>query len=352
MKKYQIVEVTEKFNHAGTKATADVTQVAKELGFEEIYIHMNSLKKNSFAKVQRQIGYFFDWSKCYNQIETNAIVLLQHPFHYKQFTRNSILTKLKKEKDVKIISVVHDVEELRGFRYNDYYKSEFNKMLEIAEVLIVHNHVMLDWFVQRGVNRNRLINLQIFDYLQKDISVKKTIFDRSITIAGNLDTEKCGYIRQLAQLKDLDVILYGSNFDESMSSFTNIHYKGSFPVDDIPQKLSKGFGLVWDGNSIDGCLGESGQYLKYNNPHKMSLYLSSGIPVVIWSGAAEADFIRKNNVGICVDNLSQLEKIMASFTKEDYRKIVENVKIIQKKLVQGEYIRASLVKACKTIFEK
>ena len=92
-----------------------------------------------------------------------------------------------------------------------------------------------------------------------------------------------------------------------MRQYPNINYHGSFGVDEIPSKLTRGFGLVWDGDSLDGCRGQSGQYLRYNNPHKLSLYLSSGLPVVIWTGAAEAGFVREHGVGLCVDSLNDLE---------------------------------------------
>ena len=58
------------------------------------------------------------------------------------------------------------------------------------------------------------------------------------------------------------------------------------------------FGLVWDGMSSETCKGSFGEYLRINNPHKTSLYLASGIPVIIWSKAALAEFIEKNKCGI------------------------------------------------------
>ena len=201
MDKYQIVETTEQFNHAGTKATADISVVAEKMGFQKLYLKMRTTKSGYLAKAQRQMGYYIDWNNCYQAITEGSVVLLQHPFHYPQLTREKLLYKLKKEKNVKFISVVHDVEALRAFRYNDYYKREFEVMLDIADVIIVHNQVMLDWFVGRGVPREKLVNLKLFDYLIDAPTPKKVDFERSINIAGNLDVTKCGYISQLGQLE-------------------------------------------------------------------------------------------------------------------------------------------------------
>ena len=130
-----------------------------------------------------------------------------------------------------------------------------------------------------------------------------------------------------------------------MRDIENIEYHGSFPVEKIPDQLKAGFGLVWDGDSIDGCKGLSGQYLRYNNPHKLSLYLSSGMPVVIWSGAAEAEFVRKNKVGICVESLFELDNIFAHMTQQDFEEMENNTKRLSCKLKKGDYARRALKEA-------
>lgn len=342
MDKYQIVETTEQFNHAGTKATADISVVAEKMGFQKLYLKMRTTKSGYLAKAQRQVGYYIDWNNCYQAITEGSVVLLQHPFHYPQLTRDKLLYKLKKEKKVKFISVVHDVEELRAFRYNDYYKREFEVMLDIADVIIVHNQVMLDWFVGRGVPREKLVNLKLFDYLI-DAPVSKTVaFEKSVNIAGNLDVTKCGYIGQLGRLEGVKVNLYGPNFDEKMRQCSNIDYHGSFPVDEIPNQLNKGFGLVWDGESIDGCKGLSGQYLRYNNPHKMSLYIASGLPIVIWKEAAQARFVEENGIGICVESLRDLSKILSNISEGIYSSYVANVKKIADSVKRGEYAEKTI----------
>ena len=347
MDRFQIIEVTEQLNHAGTKATADVAVVAKRMGFRRAAVRMCTTEEGFIPKIRRQIGFFQDWKKVYRMITDGAQVLLQHPFHYPQLTREKTLRRLKQEKHVKFISLVHDVEELRGFRYNDYYKREFEFMLDIADVIIVHNSRMKEFFLQRGVDESRLIELEIFDYLQKIRDKKPAEFERSLTIAGNLDTTKCGYIYQLGELEGVPVNLFGPNYNKEMDRFNNIRYCGSYPADEVPAHLVSGFGLVWDGESIHGCQGLSGQYLKYNNPHKLSLYLSSGLPVIIWSQAAEADFVRNNRLGICVDDLNELGEIFKHMGENDYDQMRMNAADVQKKLVSGYYAKKALRRAVK-----
>ena len=348
MDKFQIVEVTEQLNHAGSKATADIAVIAEKMGFCRVNIRMDTTEKSSIGKAKRQIGYFRDWAKAERSIKSGSVLLLQHPFHHKQLTREKALHKIK-NKGVKIISLVHDVEELRGFRYSSYYEHEFSTMLELADLIIVHNDAMKNWFVQHGVDESKLVSLGIFDYLRANDINKNIEFEKSITVAGNLDTTKCEYIQQLGQLKDVKVHLYGPNFNEDLQAMKNIEYHGSFPADEIPLKLDRGFGLVWDGNSIENCKGKSGQYLRYNNPHKLSLYLSCGIPVIIWKDAAEADFVIQNGVGIVVDSLLVLSERLSNFNANDYLKMLDNTKKIKTKLLNGEFTEKALNACLKRI---
>ena len=346
MDKFQIVEVTEQLNHAGTKATADIAVVAERLGFKRVNVKMNTAVESTIGKARRQIGYYRDWKNAEKEISDGSILLLQQPFHYPQLTREKTLRRIK-DRNVKIISVVHDVEELRAFRFNNYYKHEFDVMLELADAIIVHNDVMKRWFNERGVDEHRLISLNIFDYIQIPDESKKVKFEKSITVAGNLDTTKCGYIGQLGELQGVKVHLFGPNFNEALLKSDNIEYHGSFPPDDIPSRLDKGFGLVWDGESINGCSGQSGQYLKYNNPHKLSLFLSSGLPVIIWKEAAEANFVEENGVGITVDNLLRLNEILNDMTNERYEQIIDNIRALRSKLCRGDFAIKAIKKALK-----
>lgn len=349
MKLYQIVEIAGNDNHAGTKATADIAQIAERIGFIPVRIRMRSTALSKMAKLQRQVGYLKDWHLAEKQIEQNATVLLQHPFHYPQLTREKTLRKLKEERHVRYICLVHDVEKLRGFRYNAYYEQEFKTMMDLMDVLIVHNDCMADYFVQMGVDRRQIVRLGIFDYLQKAEQVTRPVFAREITTAGNLDTVKCAYIGQLHQLAPLKIRLFGPNFDEGMTEYANICYGGNLPSDEIPKRLNRGFGLVWDGSSIEGCLGEAGQYLKYNNPHKLSLYLSSGLPVVIWKGAAEAPFVEKYGLGMTVDSLLELPDRIEKLTEEQYNVYTAHIQPIREHLTHGCYAETALWKALELI---
>ena len=179
--------------------------------------------------------------------------------------------------------------------------------------------------------------------MDKEATNQNVIFERAISIAGNLDINKSAYIAQLGKL-GIIVHLYGPNFSHSLEQYEDIQYHGSFPASEIPNQLNSGFGLVWDGDSPYTCSGMYGEYLKMNNPHKASLYLASGFPMIVWSQSALADFVRKNQCGIIVDSLFEISESLDSLSEEDYQELIKNSKKIGEKIRDGYFLKTALEK--------
>ena len=138
--------------------------------------------------------------------------------------------------------------------------------------------------------------------------------------------------------------VYGNKFEQDKACEA-ICYKGSFKPDELPGILEGHFGLVWDGVSEESCVGNTGEYLKYNDPHKTSLYIASGIPVIVWQQAAIADFIIKNKIGITVESLHDVEKAINSISQQDYDLMRRNAKSLGNKLRSGYFTKKALSKA-------
>ena len=82
--------------------------------------------------------------------------------------------------------------------------------------------------------------------------------------------------------------------------------------------------------------------MKFNNPHKASLYLSSGIPVIIWRQAALADFIEKTKLGLAIDSLNDLDEVLANISTIEYKNLIENTRNIASKLRDGSFIKKAI----------
>lgn len=337
MKRYQVSENFGKDHHAGSKAKNDAVAILKNLDFEELFIKHTGSKPGLLAKVSRQIRSFISWTSLKYRVEEHAILIRQNPFHNRQLGRRSALKYLKEKKQTYMISLVHDVELIRHEQHPENFRNEFDEMIEFADKLIIHNDAMKQWFLNYGVSEDKLVVLKIFDYLLPSNPDKEILFSKNIYIAGNLAEDKSPYVYQLDKLSGVHFRLMGINYDSNKAS-ENISYLGSFAPEDVPNQLTEGFGLVWDGDALDTCSGPTGNYLRYNNPHKLSLYLASGIPVIVWKESAEADYVLENGVGIVVDSLYDLVPTLESLTEEDYYRLSVNVRKISEKIQTGQYL--------------
>lgn len=356
VRKIQIFESKKDNFTAGSKAPEDVMKIASSLGYE--VLNLSVIDGDSFfCRLKRKIVRAIDWIKIYHQIPKKSLLLIQNPIRRKDYLKEGFLRKLKSRKNVKIISMLHDIEILRLNQQTTYYKTydylahEMEFTAEISDFIIVHNMSMKAYLVhQMSVPEQKIYVLQIFDYLCDEISVPKK-FEKQIYIAANLASRKALYLRHLKSL-NVRFKLYGTGFDENLVGGRNIEYKGIFDSEKLPYELNSGFGLVWDGLSAETCIGETGNYLRYNNPHKLSLYLAAGIPVFIWREAAAAEFVEKNEVGILIDKISDIEEIFGTLAEKDYFKLVENALKVSEKIRNGFYTKNALAEVEEKILEE
>ena len=325
--KYYLKEFYVKEKHAGSKARLDAEKIMLEEGYQPFFQNNDS---NPITLTE------------------NDVLILQFPLLWHSL-KTLILTKLLRKRKFKAYLLIHDIESLRNRSIKSFQDVKYailhflqNKtVLERVDGIIAHNDKMKAVLVQLGIPEEKIISLEIFDYLIPDYEVKKTYDKRTVLLAGNFDIKKTNYARQLPDNPEFSI--YGINFEEENLP-KNVHYKGAFSPEELPYYLEGGFGLVWDGDSPYTCSGMFGEYLKMNNPHKASLYLASGFPIIVWRQSALADFVSKNNCGILVDSLFEIAGTLKSIHKKDYQELIENSKKIGEKIRQGYFLKTALEK--------
>ena len=290
--------------------------------------------------------------KAKKRVSENDTVIYQHPMYGSRLALQKV-KEIKKKKGCSFIAVIHDLESLRNGVEGEYTVNTNtsdiadNQLLKLFDKIICHNESMMKYLKDKGFEEEKLINLEIFDYLC-DAPFKEqnqNLSKPEIAIAGNLSWGKSRYVYELGSIvkkeSNITINVYGNKFDKSKATDT-MCYKGTFRPDDLPGTLEGNFGLVWDGVSAESCVGNTGEYLRYNNPHKTSLYIASGIPVIVWREAAIADFIIRNGIGITVDSLYDVEEAIKNITKHDYDRMRENTIAVGKKLRDGYFTKKAL----------
>ena len=318
-------------NAASTKAVLDCNQLFLNLGYEDYTLIFN----NKYSK----INYWFSVSKGIAAflftIKKNSIVGIQYPLLNNVF---KYFIKAARLKNVRFFCIIHDVETLRtGGRDKVLVNQELSN-LNYYDYLIVHNEAMLKWLRENGVT-TKMYPLVIFDYLTSATATNNTIscFSKTIVFAGNLT--KSSFIYQLDKV-NWKFNVYGSNFNNKHIKLPNVEWRGQFSPEQIVHKLNGDFGLIWDGDTIDKCDAVLGNYLRYNNPHKFSLYLAAGLPVIAPKDAAIAHLITKYNIGILIESLYDLNDM--NVLEEDYQIMKKNCLAIGKDIINGNFFTAAI----------
>ena len=349
-----IVSEEKRFNAFG-KARGDANSILTSKGFKFLDIPTKSgVEKNKLKKYKQYIQYIKNssiWKKELKKLNQDDYVLIQYPIINNCLFLPNIIKKYSKK--INFILLIHDLDSIRfkeasdrSFLYKRRVKSEDTKLCIYSKYIISHNESMTKELIDNGVNKDKIINLGLFDYLDKKNVKAKIDYNSGVIIAGNLSTKKAKYLGKLGSLKGTNFNLYGINFDENCIS-DNINYKGAFSPEELLENLEGSYGLVWDGDSIDQCDGAWGNYLKYNDPHKASLYLSTGLPIVVWKKSALAKFVEENKVGIAVNSLDEIKTVTKKISKSEYTEMSNNVWKISQKLKKGYFLSTAIDKIFK-----
>ncbi len=320
---------------AGNKARTDTVQILKECGYKHIPLFVCKSRK-AIILLQILFGCFKGMIKA----NKGDNIFIQYPYY--PATVNRTIVKLlifgRFFKQYKIVLLIHDVVGLRDeiISYNTLRKEI--RLFNTVDEVISHNKTMQSTLLTNGA-RNNYSLLGPFDYLYDKEPIHVDFQGKlKVVIAGNLSREKCGYIYKLSEIKGCLFNLYGIGYAGKDSD--TISYKGQFHPDKLIENLEGNFGLVWDGDSIETCNGMYGEYLKYNNPHKFSLYLAAGLPLIVWKKSALASYVNKYGLGICVNSLHELSSL--NISKDEYMKMRENVLKYRKEIASGGHLKTVL----------
>ncbi len=332
--------------NAGNKARNDVEAILVSEGYKGLELKVENWYKMNFFKAQQHK--YRALKSVFDQLGAGDELLIQFPIIHHTFFISQLI-KQAQNRGVKFYLVIHDIETLRhvgnsAVKLRHKVRNYFQEKAALTSVdgIIVHNDIMKNALTIQGVPSDKMVSLEIFDYLipkfeEKNVPQK----EEAIIIAGNLIPTKSGYLYNLPEQPAYN--LYGMGYDESRA-LKNTTYFGSFMPDDLPNALQGSFGLVWDGDSSETCKGSFGNYLRINNSHKASLYLASGFPLVVWKESALAHFVLDKQCGIAIDSLNDLQKALDDLTDRDYMELSANARQVGVALRNGDYLKSAISK--------
>ncbi len=314
--------------NAGPKAKTDIEKIAeKNFDFEVKTVPLT--EEICKSKIKRMIQFAKKFKLISNFAKETELAIIQAPFSSKKIMMDKFKNK---------VVIIHDIEGLRN--QNDKELSEEISFYKSCDFIIAHNSSMKKFLIDKGIDSNKIYELELFDYLCEGQAKEKKINQNNpkITYSGNLD--KAFFINQLDSKKmHFELYLYGQKNKE----FNNkkIIYKGKCTPDEMPNKIEGNLGLVWDGNFDESDEDKSYKnYTKYNNPHKLSCYIAAGMPVIVWKKSAIAKFVKENNIGYEISNLYDINKL--DFSDFDVKR--KNVEKLEQKVRTGFFTQSILSK--------
>jgi len=310
--------------NAGSKAREDVTYFLKKRGMHSFVINSGYSRFFAIRELNR-LSSLYNLARKLTPFEK---VIVQYPLNINVIDK-ILLRLLLKRKRSELILLIHDLLSIQGLNPNKKIKDEVDEFND-SDGIITHNQAMSEFLVKNGLKANNS-PIDFFDYH----SQKSVIDDempknfQHIVFAGNLAKSK--FLLQIPEMKDLTWDIFGAGISpEKLPIFVNYH--GPVAPEILPSVLPKGWGLVWDGDRADAISGVGGEYLKINSPHKASLYLASGLPVVVWQESALAALVEDKHLGIAVNSLQEIEGRIRGINKNEFitmqKSVVEYSKLI------------------------
>lgn len=322
--KYYLAETYEDNLHTASIIRKDNEKILQQVGFVPLQFH--HIKDGSALIKIRRLG---EIAKLALSVKKGDIVIFHFPMLANAY---QVLFGLLHRKGVQTIALIIDIDGLR-YHNGQVLKKELAS-LKLFTHIIAHNDSMKH-YLSVYVDEAKISSVDLFDYPSTNNILVKSL-SHPVCFAGNF--EKSAFVNELQMIEAVRFNLYGPSFNESHQK--NVCYKGSFPSNELPGILEGSFGLVWDGSSIDSC----DEYLQYNNPYKMSLYIAAGLPLIVWEKSAVASFVRQHNIGILVNSLYDIEASVKNMTEERYQEMKQNLIPISNKITQGYFLTTALRK--------
>lgn len=276
------------------------------------------------------------------RISSGDLVVFQFPLYAKI---HELLITLLRIKGVRIICLILDIDGWRNG--NSAILEKEKKAFRRFRLFIVHNERMRQW-LQPIVPNATIAELQFFDFLTTPVYQQRSK-EGHIIIAGDL--EKTAFIQKLGQLTQLSFSIYGAGYSESNAFPDNALYKGVFPPYDLVHHLQGSFGLVWYGPDIENFTGSYGSYLTAISPHKLSLYIMAGIPLIVPATSASAILVKQYGIGCTIDRLSDIGHVIKNISDSAYQQMVDNTRPLAVQLSQGHFLKRALTELEETVYE-
>ncbi|GBG97505.1 hypothetical protein [Lactococcus termiticola] len=310
------------------KVNADVVSIAESLGYQALPITRYDATSEAPELMRVRIQGLI------TAVQPGDLVVCLHPI-LNGFIFDVSLVSALKERGAKVVINVFDTEKLRypkdlGESYDQIGKE--HALFNQADYLIVHNEAMEAGLREVGVTVP-MLKRGPFDYLMPAEEAKLSDnLERKLTFVGSFD--KSPFLKTWAYQTPLSAFGSRQTAEGEYPLGPNVDYLGMANfLQDMPRDA---FGIFWD----EGFNYQV--YSQYTSPHKVALYMATGLPVIVWDGAGIAPFIKREGLGYTVKSLDEIDGLLASITDEELRALKERTNYFSYFIRDGAFTRRVL----------
>lgn len=343
-----------------SKGRDDYFEVLRRMGFRRIAIPPFRPRRFLTAKERLlfELRLTRAWRESLKGLGKGDTLIIHSPNSEKFIAFAGMIRRLHK-RGCRIITITFELETFFMMDYRRFAKIKRSAskrteaiLFNVSDAVVVHNDVMKRRLMGAGFDGNKMFPVGVMDYLRDDLLQTDTSGrigkEKPVIYAGHLTSEKSTFEYKLPQ--GFRCNLYGPDYTGPVNG--DVQYKGVYDPVELMDIMEGSFGLVWEGDSVDGCTGAYGDYLTFNNPHKIALYLASGIPVIVWKGAAMADFVRNEKCGLTADSLREVPGLISSLDESQYEEMRNNACRVGNDMRKGVHIRNAVENALRYIDEQ
>jgi hypothetical protein len=272
------------------------------------------------------------------KIKSNSLVAFQFPVYPRMFR---ILLYLLAKKKVNLLVILSDIDGLKTDN-QQLLKNEL-KLLKLCTHFVVHGGTMERWLLENlpEAVTAKIAQLGPFDFLTAPFRENRHL-QPSVCFAGNLS--KSGFLVHLPQSESIEYHLYGENPPKGCLHNSSINYHGVYNPYRLPSIIEGSFGLIWDGEGADGPSGAIGNYQQYIFPHKLSLYILAGMPVIAPKFGGSAEYIRSMGIGWLINSLEEVPELLLTMDEISYQHVRKKILSLQLEISGGEHLTEAINK--------
>lgn len=341
IKKYFVQEHLHRNVNDGGIGNADAEKILLLNGCKPVFFPAHY--DFSFLGKIRRLLYLL---KMLISVAPGAFVFFQFPLYAR--INKLLIRRLSKNRHIHLICFITDVDGLKDG--NESLLKKEIKELRRFRYFIIHNQSMENW-LKNLLGYKVAVQIEFFDFLTPPVQRIRNK-SKTIVFAGNLS--KSIFLEEIDKVKNSDRLhfnLYGPGVTRKMQSRKCCSYKGAYPPYEMPPIVEGSFGLVWDGNSITDNGGSYYHYMQFISHHKLSLYILSGLPIIIYKNAGAAGLVSKYRIGILIKSLNDISEEIDQVSDTAYGDMRSNMKKLAVRISSGQCLKDALKKVIREIQE-